>query len=390
VPFILLIGSTALRNYLVAKDPVFITAHSGINFYIGNNHSANGLFKVPPYMRPTQAGLLEDARIIAQSVEGRRLKASEVSRFWFRRSLKFIRKYPRDYLRLLGRKLFLFWNAKEYVDDIEYYLFDKEAALSKFPLLHFSFIGPLALLGLFLALPKGKQVALIYVFIISLMLATISFFINSRYRLICLPYLIILASFSLYRMFEMGKKKQYRGLAICITLAIGLYFPININLVKSNSYLDYTLHYNKGIYLFDQKDYTNAEEEFRAALAINPLDYMSYLGLGNVYYQKQEFPEAINNYKKALEINPYFYKAYFNIGFIYYEKEDYRRAEEEFRKVLTVNPDDCAAYYNLGRVYQKQGLYDKALIEYEQALRVKPKHPEVVESIEEIKELKAR
>ena len=83
--FCLVIGTITLRNYLVACDPVVLTAHSGINFYVGNNPRASGLFQAPPYMRPTQNGLIEDAKILAEKFTGRRLKPSETSNFWFRR-----------------------------------------------------------------------------------------------------------------------------------------------------------------------------------------------------------------------------------------------------------------------------------------------------------------
>ena len=204
--FLLIIGGTSLRNYLVAKDAVFITAHSGINFYIGNNAQANGLFRTPPFMRPTQSGLMEDARIIAEKMSARGLKASEVSNFWFRRSLDFIRRSPLAYLKLLGRKFVLFCNGKEHVDDIEYYIFNEKARLFQFPLFRFSLISPLALLGIFLSRPKAKRITPLYLFVFSFMLATISFFINSRYRLMALPYLIIFASYAFWQILQQFQK----------------------------------------------------------------------------------------------------------------------------------------------------------------------------------------
>lgn len=388
LPFVVLISATTLRNYLIAKDPVLITAHSGINFYIGNNPQANGLFKLPLHMRPTQAGLVEDAKIIAQSIEGRALKGSEVSNFWVERAFRFIRQDPGSYLRLLGKKLLLFWNNQEYVDDIEYYIFRDEAALSYWPLVHFAYLMPLAFLGLFLAWPMRKQASLIYVFVFSLMLGTILFFINARYRVIVVPYLIILAAFTLWRMYQMYHQKQYKFLAICLVFLCSLYFVGKIKLAEPESNVEFTLHYNKGVYLTDKKDYFQAKQEFNTAIRLNVLDYMSYLGLGNVYYQERNFNQAIAYYGQAIEINPYFYEAAFNIGFIYSQQEEYAGAEQQFKHVLQINPDYCAGYYNLGRVYQKQGFDDKALEQYGKALLVKPGHTEVLEAIEEIKDKK--
>ena len=39
------IAVVPLRNYLVARDPVIFTAHSGINFYYGNNPNAGGTWQ---------------------------------------------------------------------------------------------------------------------------------------------------------------------------------------------------------------------------------------------------------------------------------------------------------------------------------------------------------
>src|SRR5947209_5292261 len=50
-----------IHNYLVARDPVFLSAHSGINFWIGNNPEANGYPKFPPGLHAGQAAMLPDS-----------------------------------------------------------------------------------------------------------------------------------------------------------------------------------------------------------------------------------------------------------------------------------------------------------------------------------------
>ena len=381
--FSLLIGGVTLRNYLVAHDPVLISAHSGINFYIGNNPRANGLFKVPPYMRATQSGLMEDARIIAERISGRRLKSGEVSNFWFRRSFSFIRSYPLNYLKLLGRKFFLFWNAREYVDEVAYYIYKEEASLFKLPLFRFSLVLPLALMGMFLSRPQAKRIMLLYLFVFALSMATIILFINSRYRIIVVPYLIIFAGFGLWRIVAMCRSRQYKNFAFSLFLFFFLYLLTNIE-PTNTSLSNFSFYYNKGVYLTDRGQYKEAQEAFQAVLELNPFDFMSYLGLGNLYYKQKELTEAIDNFEVALAINPYFYKAHFNLGIIYKEMGQREQAQEEFKKVLEFNPEDCGAHYNLGRIYQEEGRTDAALKEYERALESEPAHPEVLGAIEEI------
>ncbi|MCQ9208471.1 MAG: tetratricopeptide repeat protein [Omnitrophica bacterium] len=385
LPFFLVVGAGILRNYLVAGDPVLITAHSGINFYIGNNSQANGLFKPPPLMRSTQNGLIEDARIIAERLSLRKLTASEVSNFWFRRSLNFIRTQPLDYLILLGKKLVLFWNGREFIDEISYYIYNEEAKLFKLPLFQFSLICPLAVLGIFLSGLKDNKITFLYFFIFSLMLGPVLFFVNSRYRIIAVPYLIIFAAFSLWQLIQKYRNRQYKNLIFLLIVFFSLYFLTNIQITDA-SLPNSTFHYNKGVIFHDQGKYQKANEEFQLALNLNPLDFMSYLGLGNVYYQIEDLSQAIENYKISLKINPYFYNAHFNLGIIYREIGQNKQAQEEFLNVLKLKPEDCAAHYNLGQIYQARGLPEMALKEYQQALKIEPNHPEVLQAIKEIKQ----
>jgi len=386
LPFFLIIGAITLRNYLVAKDPVLITAHSGINFYIGNNPQANGLFRAPPYLRATQSGLIEDARIVAEKISGRRLKASEVSNFWFEKALNFIKSQPLNFLELLGKKFVLFWNGKEHIDDMEFYIFGEEAWFLKLPLFRFSLICPLALLGMFLSWPKRKRVMILYLFVFSLTLATIFFFINSRYRLMVAPYLIIFAGQALWHIFQKCKNRQYRNFIFLLALFFALYFLTNIKVTDAAVSPNPIFHYNKGVILCDQGRNQKALKEFQTALKINPFDFMSYFGLGNVYYQMQDFAQAIDSYKRALAVNPYFYNAHFNLGIIYKESGRKKEAQEQFKEVLKFNPEDCAAHYNLGRIYQERGLIEAALKEYEQAIEIEPGNQEILQAIKEIKE----
>ena len=45
-----------IHNYFIAGEPVFLSAHGGVNFWIGNNPTANGYPKIPTGMHQDQAG----------------------------------------------------------------------------------------------------------------------------------------------------------------------------------------------------------------------------------------------------------------------------------------------------------------------------------------------
>lgn len=69
-----------LHNYFIAKDPVLLSAHSGVNLWIGNNPLATGYPRFPPGLRAEQKRMLLDSIAQAESAAGRPLKRSEVDR----------------------------------------------------------------------------------------------------------------------------------------------------------------------------------------------------------------------------------------------------------------------------------------------------------------------
>jgi len=65
------------HNALRGGDRVLVTAHGGINFFIGNNKDANGWFKIPPEskLEGGQLSLIESASIVAETDMERKLNA---------------------------------------------------------------------------------------------------------------------------------------------------------------------------------------------------------------------------------------------------------------------------------------------------------------------------
>ena len=104
------------RNYAVGGGFYLTTAQFGPNFYIGNNAQSDGTYAslrpgrgAPEYER-------QDATDLAEIAMGRRLSPAEVSSYWTDRALDFITTRPGRWLRLMGRKVLLLWNADVMLD----------------------------------------------------------------------------------------------------------------------------------------------------------------------------------------------------------------------------------------------------------------------------------
>ena len=179
-----------IHNYFVARDPVFLSAHSGINFWLGNNPDATGYPRFPG-LHAGQAAMLKDSIDLAETAAGRSLKRSEVSDYWSAKARDYIGGNFGGWLRLMGRKLVNFWNAFEY-DDIS--IIDKLRGSGVIlPGLHFGLVAALAIPGVCFSIRQFPTARWIAAAILLHLAAVLPVFVTERYRLwrrrdcFCLP-----------------------------------------------------------------------------------------------------------------------------------------------------------------------------------------------------------
>ncbi len=339
IGMILIIFPITVRNYLAGKDPVLIASQGGINFYIGNNSQSDGMSAVVPELGDDWE--YADCQFIAEQFLDRKLKPSEVSDFYYKKGWNFIFKQPAQSLTLLIKKLYVFWNKFEISNNQNIYFFKQYSVLSKILFLGFWFMGPLGLLGIFLSLMRGPRTSLILLFIFSYMFSVVMFFVNSRFRLPVLPFLIILAGFAAVELYRMISATEVKRI-----MASGILLVIFAILVNSNFY-----DMGKGSYA------------------------QSYFGLGNIYLKKGDFQNALLQYQTALEREPNLPRAHLNRGVIFFKLGDYTEAEKEFLEEIKANPQDEKAYNNLSVLYRLQGKSSQAIQFAQKALQSRPNYP---------------
>jgi len=348
-----IILSVTVRNYVLEKDFIPITAHSGINFYAGNNPAAKGTFGLPAYLGANTNTIRENSKTVAEKYLKIKLTPSQVSGFWFNEGLNFIKSEPLSYLSLLFKKFLLFWNQYEISDIFDMQFFRKFAGVLKLPLVNYAFISAFALLGLFLSFPqKNKNYILLQLFILSVLASLMIYFVNTRYRLPAIPALILFSSYGLYRLYKAVIAKQYTFLSCCLAGLVVFFFLGGIKLVRP---APENAHINLGVVYLDKKMTREAAAEFQKALELNPDHPFIHNNLGIAYKKLGRTDEAIKEYKIAIELAPGDSNTYHNLGLLYFEQGRYVEAIENFKKVLEINPGLEEARKKIALCYEAIG-----------------------------------
>lgn len=405
IGLLLLIFPVTLRNYLVGKDFVLIASQGGINFYIGNNPEANGLSAVlPPFGDDWE---YTDAVNEAQKAANKIPKPSEVSDYYLKKGIDFILDNPKNFLSLLIKKLYLFWNSYEPSNNQDIYFFRRYSSLIRILPLGFWIISPLSLLGIVLCLKDWKRLFLPFTFIFSYTFSVLLFFITSRFRLPVLPFLIIFSSFALLQVIGFAGKGLAKKLTLSLILFFLFCFLANSNLYRldkenfaqahfslGNLFLrkgelqkaedQYLLalkldpwvkraHLNLGNIYFSEGNYTLAEKEFSEEIKLYPQYEKAYNNLSTLYRFKGNYSQAIEYARKALQVKPYYLKAYFNLFLAYLKEENFALAESTLTNATKLQPPPVGIEFYKGLFYQTQGKSEKALKEYELLLSQKEK-----------------
>ncbi len=101
---------------------------------------------------------------------------------------------------------------------------------------------------------------------------------------------------------------------------------------------------------YNKRNYTDAEVDYKKALAINKNFAEAMFGLGDAMYDQKRYDEAIKQFEQAektLKDTAQKAQAMHNIGNAYMQLEKYDEAINAYKKALKYNPKDRDTKYNL-------------------------------------------
>jgi len=378
----LIISPVTIRNWVVEKDFVVISSQGGMNFFIGNNPISDGKTATAAFVSLPLEDYRDNVWIssirLAEESVGKKLKPSEISNFWFKQGLNFIQTHPLKYLRLLSKKLYYFLNSYEIESNKNLYFFSRWSSLLRLflwdRLLRFPFgiICPLAILGIILNAKYWRKYFLLYAFVFSYMLSVILFFVTSRFRLPVVPFLIILASYSVYWLVDKIRNGQTRPFLISLSILIPLFLITNSNLFGIKE-TDLSRTYNSlGMVYAKKGQHDAAITIYQKGLEINPTSAELHRNLGRAYWDTGHRNKAVKEYELAISLNLGMAGTYAELGYIYGRMNRDEEAFQANRKALEIDSTQVRAHISLAFLYEKKGLYEQAAKEYQEALRFEP------------------
>ncbi len=342
-----------------------ISAHTGINFYIGNGPIATGIFYTGGRFRPTQSGIIEDARIVASKIKGRPLSDVEASEFWTAKTMEYIVQHPFRFLRMLGFKALLLFNGTEYHDANW-----QSMNIRILPFLSFAFIFPLALLSLWLT-RRYPEIGIFRLALVLGFLATILVFINTRYKMMVVLPAIYLFVFGLWQLIESIRRREYLFVSLYVLIVAGLFvlgrhcwIPVEKSKIA--------VKFNNAMELLEGGRLNESKQLLEEVLRQSPRDYLSWFALGNIFYREGNLDEAKRCYLNSLRINPLYADALFNLGIICLDRGLFREAEDAFIQLYQVSPFKADVVYNLMRAELGLGKCRAARNLARQIIKIKP------------------
>ena len=100
---------------------------------------------------------------------------------------------------------------------------------------------------------------------------------------------------------------------------------------------------DRGLQLYKEKHYAEAEERFTEALKLRPDFALAANNLGFVYYKQERYTEAARWFENSLKLDPSRAVAHLNLGDAYYRAGAQAQAKQAYRTYLALLPGGPAA-----------------------------------------------
>ncbi len=355
------IAPVTIRNTAVGNDFVLIQSNAGMTLAQGNNEKAAGVISHPP---GTSAGIAsqqaEEMAIAAQAL-GRPVKPSESSAYWTRFALAWMRDHPRSAAMLLCRKLLYSINNREELDSYETYYEIAQLPVLRVLIVPFSLIAGLAVLGLVWGCREQPRAArLLGLYVLSVLATLVVFYVGSRYRMMAVPVLAVLAGRGLVGVVGSLRDRAPAGVAVAAvvlaatTAVAQMPYPIAKS-TGATTLITVAAHHQEA----GRTD--KAIEVLRGALRASPQSPELHSELGLALARRGDFADAVAEYRIALQTRPDIAQLHLNMANALEKLNQYAEADRHWEEALRLAPNSAEPCVNRGAALFARGMRDEAI-----------------------------
>jgi len=376
---IVVIAPVTIHNWIVSGEFIPISWQGGYNFYLGNNHQANGWSATAPGIKSSWQGGYLDAINIAQSETARTLNEKQIDKYWWSRGWDEVSAHPWQTFKLFVKKIAYLINGFEIPNNQNIYIVERfsplaQAMFARSPLyIPFGIIAPFALCGLSFVLRRATEYLSILLFLLSYGFSIVMFFVCARYRQPLLPFVLLLASFGLYEIISLIRSRKWKRLAPYAVALAGFFALSNSDIVGLDAHVQSAMdHFLLGSSYQQQGDIANAEREYHAALTDDPQFIDAHNNLGLIAAQRGEADSAERHFRQVLRSEPDNSTALTNLAMVMMKRDELPKAAKLLERAQHLDPLDYNVQYRLGLVYHLQERFRLARDRYLKTLELNP------------------
>ena len=367
------LAPVAARNYAIGGGLYVTTSQFGPNFYIGNNPRSDGTYMSLRPGRGSPEYERQDATELAQHALGRRLTPSEVSNYWSTRALDFIGSQPGAWLRLVGRKLALLWNADEMLDTESQ---ESHAEWSTVLAVggwfgHFGLLVPLALLGIIATWHERARLWLLYAMTIAYAASVIAFYVFARYRFPLVPFLMLFAAAGVCSVPALVRASSPARRWALVAAVAGVAVCVNWPILSATMMRAVTEN-NLAVALQEDGRLDEAIGHYRRSAELKPDYAPAYNNMGTALRASGHIDDAIAAYQRALDAMPDYPDAHYNLANVLLDQNRAREAADHLHAASRLLPSSAGIHNNLGKALAEQGRFEEAAAELRQAVAFEP------------------
>jgi tetratricopeptide (TPR) repeat protein len=145
---------------------------------------------------------------------------------------------------------------------------------------------------------------------------------------------------------------------------------------------DADLRWNLAQLLDLSGDTAGAEEQWRAAIRINPYAHLPYFNLAKLLETSGKIDEARILFEQCLRINPGYFDARYSLGLLLTRQGQPEEATKHLRRAVRQDPRSAAAHLALGIALAQTSKPAKAELHFREVLRLDPHNAQAKQHLE--------